>query len=628
MKRCGLSASWRPVMAQIACMVRRAPGTAGLQPGNASRPNCRAGARRSQGRSAILLLLLAFAAAAAEPPTMDAIAPLTMREDEGQAADRTIIVTGIGPAGVTVDAGTADSALVQIKAVAFDAVTGTARIELDPQYDANGSTLIYVSASDATGAAAVRICRLTVTPQPDPPFAYPHTISLDAGRSVAVGDGVFRVVDADLPPASELVLTITSPALVGDLLLDGVTVVGAGGRFTVADLLAGRLSFRHNGRSDIVFDKLPFTVTDGVFPAHFDQYVSIWTSSGLPPQISLGLAPGPWIEGGGAVPVCPQAVFTDDDTMTFAGLHLTISLDAEQARAGDVLEFRHAGGGAGQIAVDGLALAFEGHPIGSWTGGLDGQPLVVSFANQEAGPAAVQALLRALRYRHAGRDPGADRRLVQVVVEDHVSGPSAPASVTLPLQLVDDPPSVATVAIGTLAGTVRTLRLAANDPDSGAFTWAITAQPQVAELTLLDPAAGLLRVAPRPGLTGTDRFAVTLSDRVNPPVAATIVLRVTGFDDQRPQPLADPPFAAVAGELLRADIPWDAAVEVAAEGGVPAGLVLTPLSATCVRLEWSLPVAEPPGLRVFALLATSQSDHATGRLPVLLRVLPRPGGIQ
>lgn len=574
------------------------------------------------------LLLLASTAVASEAPTMDPIAPLTVREDEGLAADRTITVTGIGPAGVTVEAGTADSVLVRIKAVVFDAATGIARIELDPQYDANGSTLIYVSASDATGAAAVRICRLTVTPQPDPPFLFPATISPRSGQTVEVTTSQLRVEDADHPPDSELVLTVTRPALVGDLLLDGANVLAAGAVFSVADLKAGRLSFRHNGRSDLAFDNLYVEVTDGVFPARFHQYLGIWTSSGQPPQISLGLAPGPWIEGGGAVPVCPQASFTDADTLSFSGLHLTVSLDAEQARVDDVLEFRHAGSGAGQIAVDGPALAFEGHPIGSWAGGVDGQPLVVTFANQESGPAAVQALLRALRYRHAGRDPGADRRLVQVVAEDHVSGPSAPASVTLPLLLVDDPPSVATVAIGTLAGTARTLLLAANDPDSSAFTWAITAQPQVAELTMLDPAAGLLRIAPRPGLTGTDRFAVTLSDRVNPPVAATIVLRVTGFDDARPQPLADPPFAAVAGELLRADIPWDAAVAVAAAGEVPAGLVLTPLSATSVRLEWSLPVAEPPGLRVFALLATGLSDHATGRLPVLLRVLPRPGGIQ
>ncbi|MCK6489340.1 MAG: Ig-like domain-containing protein [Planctomycetes bacterium] len=577
---------------------------------------------------AAFLLLLASTAAASEAPTMDPIAPMTMREDEGLAADRTIIVTGIGPAGVTVDAGTADSALVRIQAVAFDAVAGIARIELDPQNNAHGSTLVYVSASDASGAAVVRICRLSVTPQPDPPFLFPASITPRSGQTVAITDSHLRVEDADQPPDSELVLSVTRTAQVGDLLLDGATVVGAGGTFTVADLQAGRLTFRHNGRSDIAFDQLYCTVTDGVFPARHELYLGIWTSPGQPPQIALGSPPGPWIEGGGAVPVCPEAVFTDADTLSFSGLHLTVSLDAEQARAGDALEFRHAGSGAGQIAVDGQALAFEGHPIGSWAGGVDGQPLVVTFANQESGPAAVQALLRALRYRHTGRDPGADRRLIQVVAEDHVSGPSAPASVTLPLQLVDDPPGVATVAIGTLAGVARTLQLVASDPDSSAFTWAITAQPQVAELTLLDPAAGLLRIVPRPGLTGTDRFTVTLSDRVNPPVAATIALRITGFDDPRPQPLADPPFAAVAGELLRADIPWDAVVAVTAAGEVPAGLVLTPLSATSVRLEWTLPVAEPPGLRAFALLATSLSDHATGRMPVLLRVLPRPGGMQ
>lgn len=71
--------------------------------------------------------------------------------------------------------------------------------------------------------------------------------------------------------------------------------------------------------------------------------------------------------------------------------------------SGDTLSVANIGGGAGQIGVSGSTISYAGASFASFTGG-NGPPLVVTFTSNAATPAAVQALLGALRYSNASND--------------------------------------------------------------------------------------------------------------------------------------------------------------------------------------------------------------------------------
>jgi hypothetical protein len=580
-----------------------------------------------------LLVLLSALAAASEAPTIDPIPPFSVAEEESDAARRTIVVGGIGPSGqpLTVRAGSADVRLAAVAGVAFDAVAGSARVELSLPVNAFGSTLVFVAVSAADGTTTTRWCEVTVTGTPDPPSAVGGQIVVAPGMTATLSAASLQVEDPDRPDDASLTLRLTGTSLLGDLLRDGGEVLGVGATFTRADLAAGRLAFRHGGLLDPPEDSIRFTVSDGEFPPSAEGFSRVRSFLPVPPPV-IGLPPAApvWSEGGPAVQVCPDALFTDVSPRSYSRLTITVTVGSGWGEAGDVLDLRHDGVGAGQVGIGaGGLILFEGRPVGDFTGGRDGAPLEISFGSLSCDAAIAQAVLRTLRFHHLGGPPLRDRRPLVVGAEEYHGGLALPASRELVLRLIDQPPVVLTAGVGTLAGVRRSLALLAADADSPVLTWAVAVQPAIADLVVEDAAAGRVTLIPHPGLSGRDQAVVTVSDGVNPAVSATLAVVVTGGDDARPQALADPPFAALAGEPLAWEVAWDAPLAACTlVGAVPAGASAVLVDERRVRLAWTPAADSPAGLASFALLADAADGRATGRLPLLIAVRSRPQGVQ
>lgn len=332
--------------------------------------------------------------------------------------------------------------------------------------------------------------------------------------------------------------------------------------------------------------------------------------------------------------IAPLAIVTDADTPVLTGGRLTATLSG--GGPDDEVTIADQGTGAGQIGLAGAVVSHGGQAIGTWEGGTDGQPLVVAFTGLHATLAAVQDLVRALRFGNASNAPGAAARTVQVVVDDGDSGASPPAAIVMGMVLADDPPVPVAGVASTVAGVAREVVLTASDPDSPALIWSLVTPPTNATLAPVDATHGRFLLTPLPGASGRDTCVVTVSDGVNPPVPATITIYVGGADFTRLQPRADPPREAFAGEVMRLDVPFATAdldpatvLEFALSSTAPAGAVLTRTGPAACRVEWPVPGSEPVGsYRRFHLIAADPAGVRVGHLPMplLIRAAPAGGG--
>ena len=123
-----------------------------------------------------------------------------------------------------------------------------------------------------------------------------------------------------------------------------------------------------------------------------------------------------YTEGNAALLLDADVNVTDVDSANFDTGSLTVYLNAA-LEATDRLEVRHQGTGSGQIGVSGANVSFEGTVLGTFTGGADAAPLVITF-NASATPVAVQALVRNLTYRNVSENPSTAQRVVRIALND------------------------------------------------------------------------------------------------------------------------------------------------------------------------------------------------------------------
>lgn len=161
-----------------------------------------------------------------------------------------------------------------------------------------------------------------------------------------------------------------------------------------------------------------------------------------PPVIAGFLAGVTWTEGQPPVLLASFASVTDADSPNFNGGTLTVAL-TNNARPGDVLGIRNQGTGAGQISVVGNTVNYRATaagpitPIGTFTGGTNGNPLVITF-NMSATPAAVSALLKNLTFVNTTDDPTNAQRTVQLQIADGAGGVSTAMIKTITVAPVND----------------------------------------------------------------------------------------------------------------------------------------------------------------------------------------------
>ncbi|KQN63471.1 Ig-like domain-containing protein [Erwinia sp. Leaf53] len=137
-----------------------------------------------------------------------------------------------------------------------------------------------------------------------------------------------------------------------------------------------------------------------------------------------------------------DATITDGDSANFDGGALTVSITANGHGSEDVLTIRTGGEPGKQITAYGSIVNYSGLDIGFYTGGSNGNDLVVTL-NSNATPEAVQALVRAIAYQNSNDlNPSTDIRTVTVSVSDGDGGTSNLATLQINVTDVNDAPLV------------------------------------------------------------------------------------------------------------------------------------------------------------------------------------------
>lgn len=135
-------------------------------------------------------------------------------------------------------------------------------------------------------------------------------------------------------------------------------------------------------------------------------------------ETSVSLPSGDCIYGIGmpAVGIDGRANIADVDALTYDNGSITFTLTTN-GTPNDVLAIRNDGTGTNQIGISGSDVTYAGIVIGSFTGGTNGTPLVVSLNASSTVPAARQ-LIRAVTFQTTTNSPSRSTRFVTVALND------------------------------------------------------------------------------------------------------------------------------------------------------------------------------------------------------------------
>jgi len=249
---------------------------------------------------------------------------------------------------------------------------------------------------------------------------------------------------------------------------NGTLVLTFGNNATVSQFNLAMRAIAYGNSSDAppASVTLSWTINDGNTGAQGsggaasisqDQVVNI-TASNDAPALVFGEAGKTFTEGGAAVMVDALAVVSDADSVNFDGGVLTVAVSAN-ASADDRVELLNTGMGAGEIGISGMDVFYGGVQIGTAAGGIGAVPFTVTF-NANADAAAVQEVIRNVRFWVAGDDPSVATRTLQVQLSDGDGGISVAQSKQIAVDAVDEAP---TATGGTIVGSEDTTHV---------FTWA------------------------------------------------------------------------------------------------------------------------------------------------------------
>ncbi len=217
--------------------------------------------------------------------------------------------------------------------------------------------------------------------------------------------------------------------------------------------------------------------TGGALSATGSAVVSITPVNDVPVIASLDGDVRAATEGGGAVLLGSTTGITDPDSADFNTGTLTVSFTSGSDSTEDVLGIRNEGTGVGQIGVSGSNITYGGVTIGTWTGGSNGNNLVVTL-NANANATNTAALVNNLTYLNTDTDsPTTTTRNIRVVLTDGDGGTSVNNDTTMTVSLENDAPVLTPIGPtlpltengGAYSNTVAALLgSSVTDPDSGA----------------------------------------------------------------------------------------------------------------------------------------------------------------
>jgi RTX calcium-binding nonapeptide repeat (4 copies) len=140
-----------------------------------------------------------------------------------------------------------------------------------------------------------------------------------------------------------------------------------------------------------------------------------------------------------------NATVKDDDSANFDTGTLTVRFSSGGS-PDDRLNIRNQGTGANQINLDGRIIKYGSAQIGTFSGGIGTENLVISL-NANATSIAVQALLGNITYANVShspisQNPSTINRTVEIVLTDGDGGTSTPVSKNIALTSQNDAPLV------------------------------------------------------------------------------------------------------------------------------------------------------------------------------------------
>lgn len=349
------------------------------------------------------------------------------------------------------------------------------------------------------------------------------------------------------------------------------------------------------------------------------------------PGVTLPTGAAAWTEHAPASLLDAAATVSDSDSASLNGGSLVVSLS--DAIVGDVVSLRVTGVGSGQVSLSGSTVLVSGVAVGTYTGGGDTTPLSVLFSAQGT-PAAAQAILRAVQFRHIGQFLTAETRTVEVTVSDGLAT-SVPATTTITLTPVDDPPTTTATTLLSVVDVPVRATLPGEDPEGGALIWEIVSMPANGSLTLDDASNGTVTYTPASGQTADAAFTFRVSDGTTWSATTTATIRLTAaLAAVRPLIVSSPPREAVIGAPYTYVITVDvSALPPGADlryqvVGVPTGATVsvTRTTATSATLTWDQSGAANIHRQVGVLVSDATTGTASFQTVQILWLAVAPGG--
>lgn len=521
----------------------------------------------------------------------------------------------------------------------------------DPDGSADRS--ITVILSDGALSSPVATGLVQVQPVNDPPQVTTNTgvtVLLRGDTAIdEVGPAVIRLQASDVDsPAGSIFYTISLQTGVGTLYLDTGTTSGAldgtdtvlsvGETFTQTDLLAGLVRYIHGGSG--ASDGFAFTVSDGVTASSVNVFAI--TIDRSPPDIVMDptmVGALDFTEGDPALKIAPLGTVSDDDSADFNGGVLTITIQGGVG-SDETLDVDL----TGDISVTGSSVAHLGTAFATLVSGrVAGQDLVLSF-NGNATDVRVQGFLQSVTYLQVSDAPTPGARVMQAVMSDGDGDTSVPATRSITLIPVNDPPTIAAGSLITPKGVAYITDLIVGDVDSYPLTLDVITTPGKGVLTgAIDSSASTnlasalssrtFTYTPTPGQEGADSFVVRVTDAGGATAQATFSVIIIGGATARPWIVSDPPVEAEAGAPLTYDIVTDFSdlavppapgdVTYSLVGTLPAGVTLggfTP-SGTDATLTFTVGAGATGVIEVIIVVSES-ANSTTGYQPITVVIVP------
>ncbi|MBD2680828.1 MULTISPECIES: DUF4347 domain-containing protein [Nostoc] len=154
------------------------------------------------------------------------------------------------------------------------------------------------------------------------------------------------------------------------------------------------------------------------------------------PTVTLSSTNPTYIENTPAIFIDPNAIVADLDSQDFDLGKLTVRFN-NGGNADDRLIIQSSS--TNKITVNSTSILYDGSFIGTFSGGIGTQDLVINFTSK-ATPGAVQALVRSITYANISENPSTTPRSLSFVLTDGDGGTSATVFKTINITAVNDSP--------------------------------------------------------------------------------------------------------------------------------------------------------------------------------------------